>query len=555
MSWWRACLTNCTGSLLCSWTVATLATPAILLLGACQGISDEAKIIFEAEAIVDLGPDLGQNFGSLFEVKDKDGRVIIGAGFPGVYNSRHQNNRHSLQFYVRPAANQEHLTIETTGKPDNETSGSWLFDLDGQVYAGSGNSGRPYARWDPAGQTWETDNFIDTEKQYFGDGATRIGDGLLVFTESTATYKGRQILSPPEEGRYYSFYYAGGHLFFYHTRPGTEPEGRTTLYACPWTPDREEPIDLSEAKTLPLTYSGETPFAFGQLRNETVTCSNIGGFYAFDGTAWKVVRPSQRGVSYQIYTMINYYDRMLMGQYPTGNLIEYDGHELTHLAGEPPVMAGVSDRAREAQSTMIYGGELYVGVWPWGEVWRYDADTSEWHFVQRLFTNPPLTDQYVHPYEEDLIAFNNATGEEMVVNNWGQRVTAMAPAGTDLMLSTSSKAPFARDERLSFVTDEVFNAFGQVYQLNLPGNLSASINPTAGLTKLQLIVRSNSMEIHQDDTLLAQTPVPTELLKGLHPDTITWRYGVYGPFQGSLAQQSVSPTIEAVVNTAPDVVK
>jgi hypothetical protein len=142
----------------------------------------------------------------------------------------------------------------------------------------------------------------------------------------------------------------------------------------------------------------------------------------------------------------------------------------------------------------------------------------------------------------------------MVVNNWGQRVTAMAPAGTDLMLSTSSKAPFARDERLSFVTDEVFNAFGQVYRLNLPGNLSASINPTAGPTKLQLIVRSNSMEIHQDDTLLAQTPVPTELLKGLRPATITWRYGVYGPFQGSLAQQAVSPAIE-VGNTAPDVVK
>jgi hypothetical protein len=546
MSWWRVCLTNCTGSLLCSWTVAALATPAILLMGACQGSSNETEIVFEAEALVDLGPDLGQNFGSLFEVKDKDGRVIIGAGFPGVYNSRHRNNRYSLQFYVRPQASQEQVTIESTGKPDDEMSGTWLFDLDGQVYSGSGTRGRPYARWNPAAQIWETDNFIDPEKQYFGDGATRVGDDLLVYSQSTATYKGRQILAPPEEGNYYSFYYGSGHLIFYCTRPGTEPEGRTTLYACPWTPDQEEPIDLAEAKSLSLKYSGEIPFAFGQLRNETVTCSNLGGFYAFDGIAWKVIRPSLRGVSYQIYTMVNYYDRLLMGQYPTGNLIEYDGYQLTHLANEPPVMEGVSTAAREAQSSMIYGGELYIGVWPWGEVWRYDLDNSEWRFVQRLFTDPPLTDQYVHPYEEDLIAYNKAAGEELVVNTWGQRVTAMAPTGTDLLLSTSTKSPFVRDERLTFVTDEVFEAFGQVYRLNLPGNLSVSINPTAGPTKLRLVVLSNRMEIHQDGQLIAEAPISAQLLKNLHPDTISWRYGVFGPFRGSLTGRSVQPKVEAI---------
>lgn len=546
MHWWRVCAGICPATALNPWILAAMTTLVLLWVFATSPASGSSDVVFEAEVHMDLGQDVGQDFGSLFEVKDDNGRVIIGAGFASVYNTRYRNDRYNLQFYIRPETDGDQYAVEPIGRMDDDIGGAYMFDLNDKAYAWSLAAGRPFQYFDTKMGLWQADEIIDPEKLGSGDGVMWVADGLLVFDRSGAHYKGRQILAAPEEGRYYNFYYSGGHLCFYHTRPGEEEEGRTTLYACPWTPSQQTPIDLSEAKTLLLKYSGETPFAFGQLRKETVTCSNLGGFYAFDGTAWKVVRPSLRGVSYQVYTMVNYYGRLLTGQYPTGNLIEYDGYSLTHLPDAPPVMEGVAGYSRECQTAGIYRGELYVGVWPWAELWRLDADTGQWSFVRRMFSQPELTAEFGHPYEEDIVAYTKATGDEIVFNTWGQRITGMASVGPDMILSTSAKGASARDTRLNFLTDEVFDEYGQFYRLHLPGNLAASIAPVSGPTQLRLVLRKNRMEIYRDGKLLAATSVPAELVTQLRPATIAWRYGVFGPFQGSLTQRSVSPAVEAV---------
>ena len=46
---------------------------------------------------------------------------------------------------------------------------------------------------------------------------------------------------------------------------------------------------------LDLKYDRETPFAIGQLGDEIVNSSNMGGIYAFDGARWKVLRASLEG--------------------------------------------------------------------------------------------------------------------------------------------------------------------------------------------------------------------------------------------------------------------
>lgn len=53
---------------------------------------------------LDLGIDRGQNLGSLFEMADDGGRVTMGAGFLGVYNTYYRADRHVLQLFVRSAA-------------------------------------------------------------------------------------------------------------------------------------------------------------------------------------------------------------------------------------------------------------------------------------------------------------------------------------------------------------------------------------------------------------------------------------------------------------------
>jgi len=69
------------------------------LLFPAKANSNDRKVI---KVTVDRGEDIGQAFGSLFEAKSEDGRLLIGAGFQNAYNTRYRADRHELQFFVRP---------------------------------------------------------------------------------------------------------------------------------------------------------------------------------------------------------------------------------------------------------------------------------------------------------------------------------------------------------------------------------------------------------------------------------------------------------------------
>ena len=77
---------------------------------------------------IDFGKDVGQNWGTLFEARDAEGRVVLGAGFTGVYNTAFRMDRYTLQFFVRD--DEAEMNFETL-PPSTEDGGSYLFDLDG----------------------------------------------------------------------------------------------------------------------------------------------------------------------------------------------------------------------------------------------------------------------------------------------------------------------------------------------------------------------------------------------------------------------------------------
>jgi len=488
------------------------------------------EVLFEASCRLDLGADLGQNFGTLFEVRDAEGRTVAGAGFPGVYNTCVRNERYALQFYVRPPGDRPTFEVAALPKPLARLGGCYLFDASGRLCAFD-------LVWDEAQGTWQTDPALQPNRSRDGDGTMRVGEGVLTYAANIVKYNDQVILPAPAEGTRCRYYYANGHVCFYYTKPG-EGDGRTYLYACPWKPG-DGPIDLAQAKVLQLTYTGETPFSWGQLRDQIVTCANTGGFYMFDGE-WRVLRNPQKGVSYQIYTMVNWRDKLLMGQYPSGNLFEYDGSQITPLKDWPPVMPGVSTGARECQSSAIYRGELYVGVWPWAEVWRCDADTGGWSLVTRCFTQPPLTDKFTHPYEEDIRKYNEANKTDIVINNWGHRATTMTAVGGNLYVGTSAKGPFERDGRLAFLTDDVFAEYGRVMKLTLPGNLSVNLTGTSQPLELRFVLTPDALRVFREDKLLAEQKLDTDFTARIKPASIAWREGVFGRLHGSARQLRAS---------------
>lgn len=480
---------------------------------------------------VDFGKDRGQSFGSLFEARDERGRVVAGAGFVDVYNTRFRNDRHTLQFFVRPQSDSRNFAVERLPHPDLDC-GVYLFDLNGQLFTWSSVRNNSVRRWDAIIKKWKDAAPPKTGLIRSGDGVMRLGTGILAFGNNRAVYNDRQILAPPETGRYYNFYYAHGRLFFYHTHR-VKSEGFTKVYACAWSPDDKTPIDPADAAILKTRYVGETPFAYGQFQGTVLTVSNQGGVYVFDGSRWKVLLEPDKRFSYQVYSIINYFDRLLLAQYPTGQLFEYRGKDLKLLKGWPPRLPGVSSSAREAQTLGIYRGDLFVGVWPWAELWRYDGDARKWHSMGRMFSHPKITDKSVHPYEAD------ARKYKLVTNHWGQRITGMVPLGESLMLSTSSKGTYRWYSKYKFLTEKQRREYGAVLRLKMPGNLAAQIEWKDRPIELDFRIYSDHLEVRQDGKRLASSRFKVRTTERFAKLTMNWGKGVFGELNGKLLQKSL----------------
>lgn len=476
------------------------------------------------EVIADRGQDIGQAFGSLFEVTSTDGSMTIGAGFANGYGTRYRSDRHELAFYVRPRDLERPIQLERLPRP-NDLCGTYLFSRDGEVYSTYGG----LKKWDARGKAW-----VESP----GPGGThesmRVGHGILSFGESTVTYDGHTILPPPKRGSYQLFFYADGFLCFYHIDRGqggyrlftSEADGYSKLYACPWKPG-EGAVDLTKAvvKTLPVV--GETTFAWGVRERQIVTGSNIGGFYVFEDGSWRTLLQPNLKVSYQLYSSMAFGDRLIMGQYPTGRIFTFDGRSIVDQPGWPPVPKGVSTAAREAQSTAIYGGEIFAGVWPWGELWRYGPAKDEWRLVRRMFEHPDPSAAIVHPYDTE-------NRGDTVPNQWGQRVTSQVTSGSSLFVATSAKDPCLWDEkRAPFLAPEKWKSYGAVYRLTMPGHLSATAAWTVGLSKFEFVIAGETMKIIQDGRELATgTLAGIPLSPTFAPNAVAWGKGIYGRFAG-----------------------
>jgi hypothetical protein len=483
---------------------------------------------FTVSVVLDRGSDVGQSFGSLFEMTSDDASLVIGAGFQNVYNTRYRGDRHSIQFFVRPANGKREFAVKELPRPSDNLTGAYLFGRDDVVYSTYGG----LKSWDSDSESW---------KNVSGAGGTnetmRVANGVLVFGDSSVSYNNHEILAAPEVGRYELFFYANGYLCFYHIHRNGKPyhfyeegeEGFSRLYACPWSPSQKQ-VNLSTAVTLRLPVVGETTFAWGQLGQQIVTGSNIGGFYTFENGQWKMLLAPIIGKSYQLYSTLGFHDQLLMGQYPTGRVFSFDSKQIHDQAGWPPVLAGVSKNAREAQTSIIYGGDLMVGVWPWGELWRYNPDSEQWIFTRRMFEHPTVSDKITHPYD-----FENR--DSKVGNMWGQRVTSLVVNGPHLYVSTSAKAPYQwMPDRFPFLAPSKWKSYGKVYQLTTPGNLAASTKWTAGPTTLTFSLKANELSIHQDGLLLTRSQVTGKMrdqLKAMRiSESVQWGTGVYGRYGG-----------------------
>ncbi len=507
--------------------VLRLTVVVAVVLAAMPTLVSADENAFTITMRVDFGQDIGQNFGTLFEARNAQGRVVAGAGYLGTYNTQARSDRRLVHYYVKPSG--EHVFKPQVLPRPTTDAGTYLYEYDNKLFSKprGGATHKELRVWDEAKNRWQ----IDDKTVPF---SIRVGDAVLTTHARGVECAGRPVLKlEKDEGLLCEPYYANGFLCF-RRRDGEASPPLNELVACRWTSDQDGKAKLSEGKTVAMGTPREFCYAWGQLGDQVVGATNTGGVYAFDGRTWKTLLEPDVNVSFQIYAMLNYRDKLLMGQYPTGELFEYDGVNLRHIENWPPVMPGVRKQAREAQTLTIYGGDMYAGVWPWAEVWRYDDARSKWFFAGRMFTHPELTDKKTHPYEEETKKLGS------VLNRWGQRVTSLVPLGDALFISTSSKGGTPWEPKFAFLANDKWKEYGKVYRYRKPGSLAAHTEWKNDPTTLEFQFTGDRMTIRQDGKQLGSTQFKAKPAAAIAPQKTQWGQGVFGKFRGKIEKHSVS---------------
>lgn len=478
---------------------------------------------------VDLGSDNGQAYGTLWEATDPNGAPMAGAGFLNAYNTQDRSDRRMLQVFIRTGG-EETFATELLPRPTTD-AGTYLFGFDGQLFSkGRGAIDNKLRVWRQQNGRWE----VDKQTIPF---SVHVAGKIMSATSQRITYDGRPVLElAPEQGQIGEWYYGAGKLIVRRKHLGPE-SAINELIALDWTSSDSPPLRIENGVKLALSTPHEFIYAFGQHGKELVAASNMGGVHVVDGENWRTLREPD-GKSFQIYSTLSTGNRLLLGQYPTGELFEFAGEKLQRLPGWPPVMKGVSSNAREAQTLALYGGDLYVGVWPWGEVWRQSGVDQRWSFMGRLFTHPEPTDKTTHPYEVE------TQQRDPVLNRWGQRVTSMVPIGDSLYLATSAKGPNPYESKFAFLSEGKHLEYGAVHRYRKPGCLSVPIEWKSQPTTVEFHISAKRIEVIQDGKLLGATDWDDRhpaLLEGL---SVRYGSGLFGPYGGAHIEVMKSESVK-----------
>lgn len=465
------------------------------------------------------GPDLGQGVGTLFELKFGEKGVILGAGFEDAHSTYMRDNNRQLVFYYKSPAPE--ATVTPMGKPFDAENNAARLQVDGDTLVAVGNYGRraPYLTPDGGGGWKPIEAEWAKQADTYG-GVQFVNNGRLIFENERITYNGEAIYtSTLGAGRYY---YVNGQMVICHVKPDM-------LYVAPWKPG--EVIALENAKSFPIVGS---VFTLGNYDGEILITTNVGEFYSYRDGQLTTHRVTD-GKSWQGYSMTRYYDKVLIGQYPTGSLFQYDKEGLKPFEPAIPVPEGVSANAREAQTLAIYGGYLYVGVWPWGELWRFDHEAKTWTLVTRVFTQPELSMEDQEPYARAM------KDKPPAYNAWGQRIVSLTNFQDSLYIATMNKGGTPWIPEVQAVIPEAAVAeYGVVHKLTAPGQVAVPFT-WKEKTELTFTMAEGKMLISQDGVGIGSGEMGfTPNLSTFNQDNVALANGVYGPCTGTVSLTSFS---------------
>ena len=167
----------------------------LIVTAACPPTFSQTPKQLEASAIVELGPDRGQDYGTLFEVIGVDGQTLMTAGFMAAYNTQPRSDRELLQVSMRPILGSLNWQLERLPDIASSATGFYPFSMHGELYIHN-RSEKGMLPTDPRVYRWD-----DQQRQWIGEPSMqsyseRIAGKILSVTGTAVSYDQRVLFEP-----------------------------------------------------------------------------------------------------------------------------------------------------------------------------------------------------------------------------------------------------------------------------------------------------------------------------------------------------------------------
>lgn len=470
-----------------------------------------------------LGQDRGQLIGSLFSITDADGQYIMGAGFSNAYSIVESGSNRQLNVYFKQS---EDTTLDWHSKPFADSPSAMLLTNDDQLYARKGFTTDTLLALGADG-TWRPAEGFDGGTDVIS--MQNIDNRKLIVHADRVTYDGRVIFEKDPARNDFNGYYVDGRFYF---QEGMDP---AYLLVCLWTPQDQAPIERSACEEYRLDPQSRpnVTYLFGSYHGEVIIGQSNGNVFRYANGQFDHIRKVSNE-RFQPYSIVNWYDLLLIGAHPEGTIFVYDGERLKRLDPHIPVPQQAVARDREAQTIAIYRGDLYVGVWPWGEIWRLQHPAAEWEYIGRAFQTPEITRSPDQPGDNAV----RALGLDIDSDSWGQRIHSLVPFQDALYVATMNKFEQQYDESWGFLTPDDLAQYGAVLTLRADANVACDFTWKPETT-LRFEFVPAQIGVFQDGEQLCTLPLAEGQLSRLDASRIVNGFGAYGEYGGAAIDVTV----------------
>jgi hypothetical protein len=449
--------------------------------------------------------------GTLFELLGDEG-TVVGVGFAEWYNTYRHNTSSDIQVFVRDANDQFEIT--DMGKPQG-----WLHTAfartPSQLQLVNRPAGGSLARYD--GGAWrlvsreanadeamrdygisQFDLMVDCGFALQRRANVGIFGNCLMADAQVTSLLGRPEISEADHKIRLRTLFAANGLYVAHK---VNSEGRIdAFFYCRLS----YPVELTNCHQASFPSPDEFFYALGVASQELVMATNRGSIYAVDlaDMSLRKIR-DDNGQSFQLYASARYGDQVLWGQYPSGGVLVFDEHGFHGYPSQLPIDSYRRSAAAELQSFAVYKGQLFAGVWPFGELFRLPEPGGSWSLVRRLFSGPAI--EAFEPREP----FTNQLGENLL----GQRITDMTVLGDSLYITTGDKDGAIPDNVRKAVDPNLLDEYGKVHRVRSTGAFAANVGPLkpGKPRRFSLNVYEDRVELTENGVLIGEARIVVPL--------------------------------------------